>query len=78
MSRFVEAVTLDAFSSSESICKYCMFSLSAVLALRNIWVHVGTPDSNNIASYIKTSVNEIFSLTTILNIPYVNPDNGHV
>jgi len=78
MSRFVEAVALDAFSSSESVCKYCMFPLLAVLALRDVWVYIGTPDSNNIASYIEASVNEIFSLTTILDIPYVNPDNGHV
>ena len=55
-----------------------MFPLLAVLALRDAWVYVGISNSCDIASYVKASVNEFFSLTATLTIPYIDPDNGHV
>ena len=55
-----------------------MSPLPAVLVLRNAWVHISTSDSGDVVSYIKTSVNESFSLIAALKIPYINLDNGHV
>jgi len=55
-----------------------MFPLPAVLILRDAWVHVGTLDSSDVVFYVETSVNEFFSLTTTLDIPYVDSDNGYV
>jgi len=78
MFRFVEAIALDAFSLLESTQEYYMSPLPAVLVLRDIWVYVGISDSCNIAFYVEASVNEFFSLTATLAIPYVDPDNGHV
>ena len=78
MFRFVEAIILDAFSISESIWECYISSLSAVLTLRNAWVHVSTPDSSDVVFYIKASVNESFSLATILDILYVNLDNSYI
>ena len=78
MFRFVGAVALDTFSSLESVWEHCMFPLSAVLTLRGVWVHVGIPNSSNVFFYVEVSVNEFFSLTTILDISYVDPDNGYV
>ena len=73
-----EAVVLDTSSSSESTWEYYMSPLPAVLVLRDAWVHISTPDSGDVVSYVKTSVNESFSLIAALKIPYINLDNGHV
>jgi len=75
---FVKAIALNTFSSLESAQECCMSPLLTVLALRDTWVHVSTPDSGDIVSYVEVSVNEFFSLTDALDIPYVGPDNSHI
>jgi len=57
MFRFVKAVALEIFCLLESIQKYYMSSLPAILTLRNAWVYIGIPNSDNIALYVETSVN---------------------
>ena len=78
MFRFVGATTFDTSSPTEMVQKHCMFPLPAILALRNARVYVSTSDSSNITPYIKTPVNETFSLTTALNVLYIDPHNSHI
>ena len=65
-------------ASKKSTWECYISSLSAVLALKDAWVHVSTPNSSNVVFYVEASVNELFSLATTLDIPYVNLDNGHI
>ena len=55
-----------------------MTPLPAVLALGNSQVHVCASNSRNVVTYIEASIDEHFSVFTTLDIPYVNPDYGHV
>jgi len=64
--------------SKESTWECYISSLSAILALRDIWVYVSTPDSSNVVFYVEAFVNKLFSLATTLDISYVNLDNGHI
>ena len=50
----------------------------AIFALRNIWIHVGAPHSSNDILHIESSVNDFFSVITILSVPDINPDDCHV
>ena len=55
-----------------------MTPLPAVLALGNSRVHVCASNSRDVVAYVKTSIYEHFSIFTTLDIPYVDPDYGHV
>ena len=54
MFRFVKAIALDIFCLLESAQKYYMSSLPAILTLRDAWVYIGTPNSDNVALYVET------------------------
>ena len=45
-----------------------IFLFLAVFTLGNIWVHVGTVDSGNVASDIKTSINQHFGFNITLKV----------
>ena len=55
-----------------------MTPLPAVLALGNSRIHVCASNSRNVVTYIEASIDEHFSIFTTLDIPYVDPDYGHV
>ena len=55
-----------------------MTPLPAVLALGNSRIHVCASNSRDVVAYIKASIYEHFSVFTTLDIPYVDPDYGHV
>ena len=74
----VRAVALDAFWALDSAWKSSMSPFPAVLALRDPRVHVHSLDCNNVLSYIEALINEHFGVAPTLNIPYVDPHNGHV
>jgi len=78
MFRFVKVIALEIFCLLESAQKYYMSSLPAILTLRNAWDYISTPNSGNVAFYVKTSVNSFFSLTATLDILYIDPNNSHV
>ena len=50
-----------------------MSLLPAILALREVWVHVSFSDCSNVTPYIEISVNKTFSLTATLGISYIDP-----
>ena len=55
-----------------------MSPLPAILALENPWVHVCSPDSSNILSYIEAPIDEHLGIGSTLDIPYINSYDGHV
>jgi len=50
----------------------------ALFALRNTWIHVGAPYGSDDIPHVELSVNDFFSVITILSVPNINPDNCHV
>ena len=71
MFSLVRSTILSIFQPLNITSESCMFPFSAVFALENIQIHVCTSNSSDITPYIETLVNQTFSLTTALNIPYV-------
>ena len=76
--RFVWTVALDAFSSLNVTQKGEVSPLSAILALENSQIHIHISNSGDVIAHIEVPVNEKFSIFSTLNIPDVNPNNGHV
>ena len=67
-----------AFNTSRSLYfaqKGCITPFPAILALRDIWIYVGSSNGHNISADIEASVDKHFGLTATLDIPYVYPDN---
>jgi len=74
----IRAIAFYAFGSLD-IANSCQITpLLTILALRDTRIHVGAPHHRNDTSYIETPVNNFLSIVTILDVPYVNPDNSHV
>ena len=55
--RFVQPIAFDTFGILDSARECCMTSLPTIFALRYARVHVGSPNSCDIASDIETSIN---------------------
>ena len=62
----------------EAVWERCMSLLPAIFALRYVWIHIGSSDGGNETFYVKASVDDFFGRWTILQVPYVNPYDGHV
>jgi len=75
---FVKAVTFLAFWPINVTHKYWVIPFLAILILWDAWVHVYISDYGNVLFYIKASVDKQFCFCTILRIPNVYPDHGHV
>jgi len=58
--------------------KGCVTPFPAILALRYSRVHIGISNCSNIAFYVEVSVDKSFGITTALDIPYIEPDDGYV
>ena len=52
--------------------------LPAILALGNSWIHICTSNCDNVIAHIEAPVNEKFSVFSTLNIPDVDPNDGHI
>ena len=78
MFRLIRSVALNILGTLYSAREGSMISLPIVFALEYPWVHICTPNCHYIASNIKTPVDQAFSLAFTLNIPNINPDDGHV
>jgi len=55
-----------------------MTPLPTILALRDTWVHVGSPHHHNDISYIEPSIDDFPGIGASLGVPYVNPNYRHV
>ena len=76
--QFVWTIALDAFSSLNATRKGGVFPLPAILALGNSWIHVRTSNCGDVIAHIEAPVNEKFSIFSTLNIPDVDPNDGHI
>jgi len=56
----------------------CVPLFPTILALQDTWIHVGTTNHSDKASYIEVSVNYFLSIEPILCVPNVNPNYGHI
>jgi len=76
--RLVRAVAPDTFGALYSARESGMSPFPAVLALGDSWVHVRSPDGSDVLSYVKAPVDEHLGVGPALDVPYINPYNGHV
>jgi len=74
----VWAIALDAFGALYSARESGVSPFPAILALGDLWVHVCSPDSSNVLSYIEAPIDEHLGIGPALGIPYINPYDGHV
>ena len=72
------AIAFDTFDSLDSAQKSGMFPFPVIFVLGDTWIYVSTSDSGDIATNIKVSVNEAFCFTSALNIPNIDPNDGHI
>ena len=72
------AIALDAFSSLNVTRKGGVSPLPAILALGNSWIHIRTSNCGDVVAHIEAPVNEKFSIFSTLNIPDVDPNDGHI
>ena len=76
--RFVRTVALDTFSSLNATRKGRVSPLPAILALGDSRIHICTSNYGDVIAHIEAPVNEKFSVFSTLNIPDVNPNDGHI
>ena len=74
----MRAIALDAFGTLYSARESGVSPFPAVLVLGNSWVHVRSPDGSDILSYVKAPDDEHLGIGPALDIPYIDPYNGHV
>ena len=55
-----------------------MALLPAVVTLRDSGVHVGSSNRGNIPAKVERMIYQQFCFGTVLRIPNVKPDDGHV
>jgi len=49
-----------------------------ILILRNTWIYISSLNCRNVTFYIEVSVDEVFYLWTILEIPNIDPDYRYI
>jgi len=76
--RLVRAVTPDAFGALYSAQKSGVAPFPAVLILGNSWVHICSLDSSDILSNIEAPVDEHLGICPALDVPNIDPYDGHV
>jgi len=50
----------------------------AVLALRNIWVHIHTSNDSNKTTNVEAAIDDVLYQRTTLGIPDINPNYSHI
>jgi len=61
---FIRSIIFDVFGPVHAASKCCMIPLPTILALGYTWVHICISDCYDVASYIKTPIDEAFSFGT--------------
>ena len=74
----MQAIVFDIFGFLNSIQKSGMTLFLAIFVLEDTQIHVSISDSDNIATNIKTFIDEAFCFTSTLNIPNINPNDRHI
>ena len=74
----MSSIALGAPGDMRTETKCWMSPLPTVLALWDIWVHIGTFDSSNETSDVEVMIDDVLHQRTALGIPDVHPDHCHV
>ena len=72
------SIILDVFWTLDSTCIGIMSPLPAIFVLGDTWVYICSSDSNDVSSYIKTSVNQHFIVFSTLSVLDINPNDCYV
>ena len=78
MDYLIRPITLNTLGSLNTTYTHCVSPFLTVFTLQNTWIHVCTTYHSNETSNIKTSVDNWFGLGTSLDIPDIDPDDGHI
>ena len=74
----MSSITLDIPGDIRIATKCQMSPLPTVLALQDIWVHIGTFDSNDETSDVEVTIDDILCQRTALRIPDIHLDHHYV
>ena len=75
---FMQTVVFDTLRTLNPACTGQMSPFPTVFTLRNAWVHVSIMNCSDVASNIEALIDETFGFGTTLNIPNVEPYDGHI
>jgi len=67
----MRTIALSAFRSLDMTNTCRVPLLPAILALRDAWIYVGTSYHSNNVPNIETSVDNFFSIITVLGVPNI-------
>jgi len=71
-------ITFHTFSSLNMTYSCHMPPLPTVLTLQYTWIHICIPNCYNVATNVESLVNDFLSIRSVLSIPNVYPNDGHV
>jgi len=71
----VSSIAFGASGDMRTTAECRVAPLPTVLALRDIWICVGTSNGSDVASNIEASVDDVLSYRTALGIPDVHPNH---
>ena len=74
----MRTIALDIFGTLNTTNSHSVFPFPAVFTLWDIWVYICTMYYNNETSYIEVSVDDRFGFGTVLSVPNIDPNNGHI
>jgi len=74
----MRTIAFSTFGPLNTANPCLMTPLPTILALRNIWVHVGSPHHCNDISYVEFSIDDFPGIGASLGVPHVNPNYCHV
>ena len=74
----MRTIALDTFGTLNTTNSHSISLFPAVFTLQDIWVHIHTMYCNNETFHIEVLVDNRFDFETILSVPNINPNNGHI
>ena len=75
---FMRFITFDVFRPVCIASKCCIIPLSTIIALEYAWVYICISNCYDVAFYIETPINKVFSFGTTLSILNVSPYNSYI
>jgi len=74
----MKTIALDTFGTLNTTNFHSVSPFPVVFILQNTWVYICTIYHSNETSHIEVLVDDRFGFGTILSVPNINPNNGHI
>jgi len=74
----MRTIVLDTFGTLNMTNSHSVSPFPAVFTLQDTWVYICTMYCSDETSHIKASVDDRFGFGTVLSIPNIDPNNGHI